>query len=95
MVTQNLQAIGTDIRVSGGLEQTFVAVGIKAVTPSDTVDLPIHGRAIRAQADGTIRFTSYRGEVDNTFIAAGEILPVYAKRIHATGTSATGIEVLL
>lgn len=95
MVAQNLQALGTDHRVSGGLEQTFVAVGIKAVTPSDTVDLPIHARAIRAQAGGTIRFTSYRDEVDNTFITDGELLPVYAKRIHETGTSATGIEALL
>lgn len=95
MVTQNLQALGTDHRVSGGLEQTFVAVDVLPVTPSDSADLPAHARAIRAQAGGSIRITTYNDNVRNTFITDGELLPVYAKRIHATGTTAAGIEALL
>lgn len=95
MVTQNLQALGSDQRVTGGLDQTFVAVDIAPVTPSDTADLEIHARAIRAQTDGTLRITTYNAHVRGTFITAGEILPVYASRIHATGTTATGIEALI
>lgn len=95
MVTQNLQALGTDHRVSGGLDQTFVAVDVVPVTPSDTADLPAHARAIRAQAAGTLRILTYNHHVRNTFIAAGELLPVYVKRVYATGTTATGIEALL
>lgn len=95
MVTQNLQALGTDNRVSGGLDQTFVAVDIVPVAPSDTADLPSHARAIRAVGAGTVRITTYKGQVRNTQISAGEILPIYARRIHATATTATGIEALL
>ena len=74
---------------------TFVAVDIVPVTPDDTEDLKRAARAIRAQGDGTIRITSGLGMVRDTFITAGEILPVYATRIHATGTTATGIEALI
>lgn len=74
---------------------TFVAVDVVPVTPSDAADLANHARAIRAQAAGTLRITTFKGNVRDTFIAAGEILPVYAIRIHATGTTATGIEALL
>lgn len=95
MVTQNLQALGSGQRVSGGLDQTFVAVDVIPVTPSNTVDLPTHARALRARVGGDLRIETYNGEVRNTFIADGELLPVYAKRIHATGTTATGIEALL
>lgn len=95
MVTQNLQSLGTDVRVSGGLDQTFVAVDVVPVTPSDSVDLEQHARAIRAASDGTLRITTYNGAVRDTFIAAGEILPVYVRRVHESGTTATGIEALL
>lgn len=74
---------------------TFVAVDIVPVTPSDTVDLPLHARALRAQAGGTIRITSLLGIVRDTYILDGEVLPVYAKRIHATGTTDVGIEALI
>lgn len=95
MSNQNLQATGTDIRISGGVDQTFVAVDVVPVTPSDTVNLTAHARAIRAQTGGTLRITTYNNQVRNTFIADGELLPVYARRVHATGTTATGIEALL
>ena len=73
----------------------FVATDIAPVTPSNTTDLPYPARAIRAAVAGTIRITTYTGNVRNTSIAAGEILPVYASRIHSTGTTATGIEALI
>lgn len=73
----------------------FVAIDIEPVTPSDSVDLPNHARAIRAASGGTLRITSHRGFVRDTNIATGEVLMVYASRIHATGTTATGIEALV
>lgn len=90
-----LQAAGTDVRIAAGVDQTFVAVDVVPVTPSDTVDLASHARAIRAQTGGTLRITTYLNQVRDTFIADGELLPVYARRVHAAGTSATGIEALL
>jgi len=74
---------------------TFVAVDIVPVTPSDSVDLTIHARSIRAATGGTLRITTFLNNVRNTNIADGETLPVYARRIHASGTTATGIEALL
>ena len=73
----------------------FVAIDIEPVTPNDTVDLPNHARAIRAASGGTLRIKTYRGAVRNTRIGSGEILMVYASRIYATGTSATGLEALV
>lgn len=95
MTNKNLQALGADHRATGGLDQTFVAVDIVPAVLSDTVDLPIHARAIRASGAGSLRITTYNGAVRNTYIASGEILPVYARRIHSSGTAATGIEALL
>ena len=73
----------------------FVAIDIEPVTPSDTVDLPSHARAIRATNGGTLRIKTYRGSVRDTRISSGEVLMVYASRIYATGTSATGLEALV
>lgn len=95
MTTPILQSGGDGNRFLSGLDQTVCAVDIIPVTPSNTVNLERMARAIRAMTGGTLRITSYSGEVRNTYISDGEILPVCAVRIHATGTSATGIEVLL
>ena len=79
----------------GSQSDIFVATDIIPVTPSDAADLSPNVRAIRVQTGGTLRITTGVGMVRNTFIADGELLPVYAQRIHATGTTATGIEGLL
>lgn len=68
------------------------------VTPSDTVSFTTDARAIRCRPDGvggTIRFTALSGTVRNTYIAAGEVLDVGASRIHATGTAATNLEIII
>lgn len=73
------------------------ALDLIPVVPSDTVNLPQTGRAIRCRPDGTagtVRFISEAGNLRNTAIAVGETLPVGAVRIHATGTTATGLEIL-
>lgn len=79
----------------GNQSDTFSAADVLPVTPSNTVDLPFIARAIRARAGGDIRITSGAGIVRDTFIGDGELLPVAVTRIHATGTTATGIEALM
>lgn len=93
MASPNLQSEGR--RFTSGLDQTVSAIDIVPVDPSDTVDLVDMSRAIRASGAGTIRVTTYRGQVRNTYLAAGELLPLCVIRIHDTGTTATGIEALI
>lgn len=72
-----------------------VAPDLVPITPNNDADLPTPARAIRCRGDGTagtVRITTLTGQVRNTYIAAGETLLVVAFRVHATGTSATGLE---
>lgn len=74
------------------------AMDLVPVTPSDSTDLVVTGRAIRCQpagTAGTLRFTAWNGQIRNTSIAAGELLVVAVVRVHATGTTATGLEVAI
>lgn len=82
----------------GSLGTSSQGTDLVPIVPSDTVDLPITARAIRCRPDGvagTLRFVAFNGELRNTHIAAGETLMVLAKRVHATGTSATLLEAYL
>ena len=68
------------------------------VTPNDSTDLATAGRAIRCRPDGTagtLRFRNAAGTQRDTAIAVGELLLVGVSRIHATGTTATGLEILV
>ena len=70
-------------------------VGIQdgfAVTPSDSVNLPSVTRALLVDVEGSVRVTLISGTVLTIpRLAAGMWHPVYATRVHATGTTATGI----
>lgn len=63
-----------------------------AITPSDSTDLPNTPRALYCTVAGTVRVTMRGGgaAVDLPMLV-GVPLPVRAKRVHATGTTATGI----
>lgn len=74
---------------------TFTARDLVPVTPSDTVDLAISARALRIQTGGTLRITTAAGNVRNTNVVNGDELRVQVVRVHATGTTATGIEALI
>jgi hypothetical protein len=74
---------------------TFTAIDLVPVTPSDTVDLPLAARALRIGTGGTLRFTASNGNVRNTVVESGELFLIGAIRVHATGTTATGIEALI
>lgn len=75
---------------------TIVAVDIVPITPSDSTNLARAARVIRCTGSGgTLRITTLRGDVRNTSIQFGDMLPVGATRVHATGTTATGLEALV
>lgn len=73
----------------------FSAIDLVPVTPSDTTDLEIAARALRIAGAGTLRVTTAAGNVRNTNVAADEFLTLQVKRVHATGTTATGIEAMI
>lgn len=84
--------------ISGNFGINGVGQDLVPVTVSDDNDLPTHARALRCNPDGTggtLRFTAWNGQVRNTSIAAGELLPVAARRVHQTGTTATGLEAVI
>lgn len=75
-----------------------VAYDLVPVTPNDDTDLAEPGRAIRCRPDGaagTLRFRTNQGTVRNTYIDAGETILVAVTRVHAAGTTATNLEVLV
>lgn len=67
-----------------------------AITPSDSVDLPSVTRGVYVGGDGNVVAVSEAG-VAVTFenVSAGAILPIRARRINATGTTATGLVALI
>lgn len=63
----------------------------KAITPSDTVEQPIW-RGIYVGSGGDIKITDYSGNA-TVFVAVpqGVILPIQAKLVWATGTTASSL----
>jgi hypothetical protein len=66
------------------------------ITPSDTADLPTMCRNIWVGGAGNVRVNTIGGDIAVNFLAvpAGTLLPVQAKRVHATGTTATNLVAL-
>lgn len=74
------------------------AIDLPPIAPNDNENLPKSARAIRCRGDGTagtVRVTTAVGEVRDTYIMAGEMLIVQVMRVHATGTTATGLEAIV
>lgn len=62
------------------------------VAPSDSVDLAKVARGVYIGSSGDLRVTLEKGTtVTFTALSGGIIHPIAAKRIHATGTTATNI----
>lgn len=78
-----------------GFDPAMVGLDLVPVTPSDSADLETPARALRIKTGGTLRITTYTGEVRDTEVADGELLPVFVVRVHETGTAATGIEAVI
>lgn len=62
------------------------------ITPNDGTDLVRVTRAVRAAGAGVIKWHNRTGDLQTTTVGAGETVPIRARRILATGTTATGIE---
>ncbi|MFE3836088.1 spike base protein, RCAP_Rcc01079 family [Pseudogemmobacter sonorensis] len=70
------------------------AQDIIPVTPSDTVDLAAVAVALYVEGGGNLRVTTVRGNQRTVAVPDMCILPVGVLRVHATGTTATGIHAL-
>ncbi len=67
-----------------------------AVTPSDSVDLTSPARALYIGGGGNLKINdSGSGTVIFYNVAAGSILPVMARRVYSTDTTATNIVALI
>jgi hypothetical protein len=74
------------------------ARGAAAITPSDTVDLPVYAKALMVTAAGTVSVLPIAEYVqgNTTAVALGNlpvgyIIPIQVARVFASGTSATVI----
>lgn len=62
------------------------------ITPSDSEDLPLVTRSVYAAGGGVIKWHNAGGAEQHTTVGDGERVPIKARRILDTGTTATGIE---
>lgn len=62
-----------------------------AVTPDDAADLLVATRALSVATSGFVQLTTVQGDIARLFIASGVPFPIRARRIWATGTTATDI----
>lgn len=67
------------------------AVSVFDITPSDSADLQGTTTALNVATPGTVRVTTVDGTTADLQIHPGHAFPIQAKRIWATGTTATGI----
>ena len=71
------------------------ANGLKAIVPSDTVDLEVYPRGIYVGVGGDIAAVTARDEVVLLVgVPTGTILPIRLKRINATNTTAASLVAL-
>lgn len=77
---------------ASGLESP--AVRLASVTPDDEADLDFPTRAIAVGTEGFVGLTTISGDTGRIYAVPGAPFPVRARRILATGTSATDIVAL-
>lgn len=70
---------------------TSPATDMVAVTPDDANDLPMVSIALNVASPGKVRVTTQDGSTGDLSVSAGVVFPVRARRVWATGTTATGI----
>ena len=62
------------------------------ITPSDDTDLAMATRSVFAGGAGVIKWHNANGQVQHTTVTDNERVPIKARRILATGTTASGLE---
>lgn len=65
------------------------------VTPSDSVDLSHVALGLYVETGGMVRITTEQGETRTLTVADFSILPIGVRRVHAMGTTASGIHALV
>lgn len=70
------------------------AQDIVPVVPSDTSDFDTVAVALYIETGGTLAFTTVAGSDRNVSVPDATLLPVGARAVKATGTSAQGIHAL-
>ena len=65
------------------------------VTPDDATDLPMVAIALYVETSGTVVVDTVAGETRTIAVADFSILPLGTMRVHATGTTASGIHALV
>lgn len=68
---------------------------VSPVTPSDTTDLAEVAIGLYVETGGAVAMTTVCGETRTVQVADFSILPVGVTRVHATGTTASGIHALV
>ncbi len=71
------------------------ATDIAPITPDDDTDLTEVAITLYAESGGTICFDTVRGERRSVVVTDFSFLPVGARRVCATGTTATGLHALV
>lgn len=84
----------TDTFVTHSTSLQSPATNAYLTTPNDGMELEFFSRALNVSTSGTVRLTTVGGDVVTVFIVAGTAFPIRARRIWATGTTATDIVVL-
>lgn len=65
------------------------------VTPDDATDLPMVAIALYVETGGMVVVDTVAGETRTIAVADFSILPLGIGRVHAAGTTATGIHALV
>lgn len=83
----------TDLQAQRGDTVDFPATRLRAVTPSDTLDLDFIPKALYIGTGGSISIIALEDSAPITLtnVVAGTFIPVRAKFVRATGTTASGI----
>ncbi|MCG7522708.1 hypothetical protein [Ruegeria sp. Ofav3-42] len=68
---------------------------IVPVVTSDTADLADVAIGLYVETGGSVVLTTVGGETRTVQVASFSILPVGATRVHATGTTASGIHAMV
>lgn len=89
-------ALGKSLRAGAEVDMEAPFLDAQEVTPDDANDLPRNPAfAFRVGGAGDVEVTTVDGsQATIVGLAAGEVFRLAVTRIHATGTSATGIVAL-
>jgi hypothetical protein len=85
-----------DKQAQRGDTTDFPAKSLRAVTPNDTNELEYVAKALFIGTGGTLSLIAQEDTAAVSLtVADGQIIPVRAKIVRATGTTATGIVALI